>query len=258
MAVCITSPKSIRFSNQERDMRTTAIAIISAAAASAASAGIVDVQYNSVGAGGTVQFVEIGQDARDVFAGELNHTISNGMGADAILNGAQRTFCPDIGEMVAFDQESYFTTDIENIPTTDGGAMPMGAMKADAIRSLYSFSAGTLMAGGLSDAYASAFAIVIWEVVADFDGTAASIDVAAGNAMFNKTDGTALNSDVLMLIDSLAADMVAAIDAGAGSFGGVVGLANIGRQDQLVVIPTPGALALMSIGGLMATRRRRS
>lgn len=239
-------------------MRTTAIAIISAAAASAASAGVVDVQYDSVGAGITIQFVETGEAARDVYAGELNHTISNGMGADAILNGAHRTFCPDIGELVAFSQENYFTTDIENIPTTDGGAMPMGSMKADAIRSLYSFSSGTLLAGGLTDAYAAAYAIVIWEVVADFDGTAASINVAAGDAMFNKTDGSALNSDVLMLVDSLAADMVTAIGAGGGSFGGVVGLANIGRQDQLVVIPTPGALALMSVGGLMVSRRRRS
>jgi hypothetical protein len=131
-------------------------------------------------------------------------------------------------------------------------------MKADAIRALYSATASTLMAGGLSNAYATAFQLVVWEIVDDFDGTAGSINADAGNLILTATDGNAMDADILNAMAALTTDMMNAIATGGGSFSNVIGLANAGFQDQLVLVPAPGAMALMGLGGLVASRRRRS
>jgi len=238
-------------------MKNMTIAITAAAIASAASAGVVDMQYTGMGAGSQVQLT-MGAEVRDTFAGEIYHTIANGVGADAYLNGSVTTFCPDISETVTTSFEQYTVTDVENIPLLGGGGAPMGTVKADAIRALYSFSANTLIAGGLSNAFATAFQLVIWEVVEDFDGSAASMNVDAGNTIFKNTDGNALDGDILAAFATLTSDMMNALANGGGNSSNVVGLSNAGFQDQLVAVPAPGAMALLSIGGLVATRRRRS
>lgn len=238
-------------------MKNMTIAITAAAIASTASAGVVDMQFTGTGAGSQVQLT-MGADVRDTFAGEINHTIANASGADAYLNGSVTTFCPDITESVTSDFEEYTVTDVENVPLLGGGGSPMSSDRADAIRALYSFSANTLIAGGLSNAFATAFQLVIWEVVEDFDGTAASINVDAGNTIFKNTDGDALDGDILAAIASITSDMMDALANGGANSNNVVGLANAGYQDQLVAVPAPGAMALLSIGGLVASRRRRS
>tara|TARA_R110000744_G_scaffold21310_5_gene55308 strand:+ start:2833 stop:3552 length:720 start_codon:yes stop_codon:yes gene_type:complete len=239
-------------------MKNITIAVSALAiASSAASAGVVDMIYTGIGAGLSVQVHEGANPPRDLFAGELYHTISNGVGVDAYLNGAQTTFCADLLEAVVFGSNQFTVTDIENMPLTSGGAVPMGAVKADAIRSLYSASVLTLQAGGLSNSYAAAFQLAIWEIVADYDGTDASLDITAGDTIFTKQDGSALQASVFTEFSGIKADLMTAMGGGGSSFAGLIGLANEGAQDQFVV-PAPGALALISLGGLVATRRRRS
>lgn len=231
--------------------------LVAIASASAASAGIVDMQYTAMGAGSEVQLIE-GANSRDIFVGELEHQISNGLGADAVLNGTYYTFCADITQLVsASEARVFYTADIEDMPDAPGIA-PMGTMKADAIRALYSSAASTLSAGSLTDAYGAAFQLVIYEIVDDFDGSAASIDLSAGYIQAAAVGGGALDGDILAAMATLTSDMMNALASGGGSFAGVIGLANASYQDQLVLVPAPGALALVSLGGLVATRRRRS
>ncbi len=232
---------------------TTAMAL---ASASVASAGIVDLQYISMGPGAEVQLSE-GSSSRDIFVGQLEHEISNAFGADAALNGTHLTFCADITQFVsASEPRDYYTEDIENMPDAPGIA-PMGMMKADAIRALYN-SAATTLAGTLTDAYAAAFQIVIYEIVDDFDGSAASIDASTGYIQAAGVGGGALDGDILAAMSALTTGMMAALGNGGGTYEGVIGLANATHQDQLVFVPAPGALALLGAGGFMASRRRRS
>jgi hypothetical protein len=231
-----------------------ALAIVSS---TPAIAGVVDMKFTGTGAGSTIQ-LHMGANVRDSFAGEIFHEITNAAGAEAFLNGAHTTFCPDISEVVTSDFENYIVSDIEDMPLTDGGPAPMGLMKADAIRALYSATASTLMAGGLSNDYATAFQLVVWEIVDDFNGTAGSIDADAGNLILTATDGNAMSAGILAAMATLTSDMMNAIATSGGSYDNVIGLANAGFQDQLVLVPAPGAMALFAAGGLIATRRRRN
>lgn len=238
-------------------MKNMTIAISALAIASAASAGVLDLQFLSMGAGTEVSLME-GADSRDIFVGELEHEISNALGADAALNGIHYTFCSDITQSVsASEAREYYTSPIEDMPDAPGVAA-MGVMKADAIRALYSSASSVLAGGSLSDEYATAFQLVIYEIVDDFDGSAASIDVGAGYIQATDVGGGALDAGILATISSLTSDLMTALGNGEGSYAGVLGLASATHQDQLVFVPTPGALALMGLGGLAATRRRRS
>lgn len=238
-------------------MKNMTIAISALAIASAASAGVLDMQFLGMGAGSDVNLIE-GASSRDIFVGELEHEISNALGGDAALNGIHYTFCVDITQAVSGSQaREYYTSPIENMPDAPGIA-PMGMLKADAIRALYSSASSTLAGGSLSNDYATAFQLVVYEIVDDFDGSAASLDLSAGHIQATAVGGGALDAGIMAAITSLTSDLMTALGNGEGSFGGVIGLANATHQDQLVYVPTPGALALMGMGGLAATRRRRS
>ena len=260
MLVYACDPSDWKYLKRENlQMKNKSIAIAALAiASSAATAGVVDMTYTGIGAGLTVLVHEGANAPRDLFAGELYHTISNGVGADAYLNGDHITFCSDLLEAVSGGTDQYIVSEVEDMPLTAGGATPMGAVKADAIRSLYSASLLTLQAGGLSNAYAAAFQMTIWEIIADYDGTEASLDIAGGDTSFIAPNGHSLSSNVLSAFNDLKADLLVAMGGGGSAFDDLVGLANEGVQDQLVVVPAPGALALLSVGGLVATRRRRS
>jgi hypothetical protein len=57
--------------------------------------------------------------------------------------------------------------------------------------------------------------------------------------------------------DFLSNQVLGGVPVGSGNLGGTVNFASI-AGDQFFVIPTPGALALLGVGGLVATRRRRA
>ena len=95
--------------------------------------------------------------------------------------------------------------------------------------------------------------MAVWEIANDYDGTAASLNLAAGNLQ-----GTALAAAIVGNINTLFA--AAANTSGFGSQ--LIGLGNASFQDQIIdptaAIPTPGAAVIMGIAGLVGARRRRS
>lgn len=215
-----------------------------------ALAGDVDMRYVGSGAGQNVK-MNLSGNARDVFAGELMHEISSA----GPLNGIYTTYCPDPTEVVAGDFTNYSIENIEDLPLLNGASAPMGAVKANAIRGLFFAEQNQVFSGALSNAYAAAFQLTIWEIVVDFDGTGASLDVAAGNLLVTETNGAVLNATVQGHLSDLRASVIDAISADE-FFLGLIGLGNEGKQDQ-IVIPAPGGLALLGLGALAAGRRRR-
>ncbi|MGJ8637117.1 MAG: hypothetical protein ACSHX5_09755 [Phycisphaerales bacterium] len=243
--------------NTQKKLINSASFIAVAAIATASNADLVDMQFTGTGAGSNVQ-IQLGfADAKNVFAGELNHVISSATGLSSYLNGEHRTFCADITESVSSSGAQYLVAPLETIPLTATVTTPMSTQRADAIRALYRSSSATLLAGDLSNAYAAAMQLTVWEIVNDFDGSADSINLDQGTLRVTGTNGSDMNQDILDQLSNLKSDIMFALNQQDDGIERVIGLSNSGAQDQLVTIPAPGAFALIAIGGLITHRRRR-
>ena len=101
---------------------------------------------------------------------------------------------------------------------------------------------------------ATAFQILIWEITherfsaEDATGMIAQIDLGIGALQWN-SDSTAISAFATAMIDSL----------GDGGFqdADLLGLTNPDAQDQISMIPAPGALFLVSLSALGTPARRR-
>lgn len=233
-------------------MKTITLAVLAAcSAAAAANADFVDMKFLGVGRGQNVKATFFG-DSQNVFAGQLNHRIANGAGAAAALNGDHLTFCSDFYQHTASSYTQYEVVGVDQVPST----LPMGVVKASALRDMYTaFGAGALAANA-STTLASAFQVAVWEVVTDFNGSIASLDMTAGDFKAKKTDGHSFDSAMINQINAIFAAI------GSSQEGGVAlaGLKSGSNQDQLVMgftIPAPGTAALAGLGVLVAGRRRR-
>lgn len=236
-------------------MRNRRVGIISILAASAfaasaftasASAEMVTVFCSGTGAGRAVSLSHQGT-TRNVFAGQIMLTLSNS--TSGALNGNWMSFCTELSQHIYVNGASqvYQVVSVAQVPNPGPG---MGEARANAIARMYTF-ANNAQFGGNAD-FAAAFQISVWEISNDYDGSAASLSLAAGNLQ-----GSGLAAGIVSNISSLLA---AAADTSIFSKP-LVGLGNSGFQDQIVdpsvPIPTPGAMALFGLANLVGARRRR-
>lgn len=223
------------------------------AAAGGAAADSVDLAYTGPGNGRSVSIVANGTST-NVFAGQLNFNVVNGTGSTGVLlNGSLMTYCIDVLERIGSGSRTYDLAELEDAPVTSGGIVPaMGADKAAAIGRLYTAAAGDQFTA--NDDFAAAFQLAVWEVIADFGTTGATLDIDDGNFQVSSS----INAGTQSVLNGLLA---AAADDTVGVFQGLGALTNAGFQDQLysVAIPLPGAAGLAAVGlaGVMVTRRRR-
>jgi len=219
--------------------------------AAAANADFVDMRYLGTAKGTSVKATFFG-DSRNIFAGQLNHRITNGTGLAAALNGDHLTFCSDFYQTVTSTNKQYEVVSIDVLPSS----APMGAVKAQALRNIYTASGVDASDSAASNDLAAAFQIAVWEIVTDFDGTAASLSVTAGDFKAKKTNGNALSG---ALASALSGLFSAALQTGPNQ-ANMIGLRSSNAQDQLLagfVIPTPGTATLALTGTLLAIGRRR-
>ncbi len=224
------------------------------AAASMAMAAPVTLDQNGVGSGSTVRIYNDG-DWRNVFAGQIRHAISGAVGLESWMNGTQLTYCADLAQVTSGSPITFNTTSIANLSASD----PMGAIKANAIRDMFVFASGAQISTTASNDFATAFQLAIWEVINDFDASESNsgLSVTSGDFRAKKTDGSALSSGIATHLNAL----FGAAGDNLGTAGlNIAGLSSQTNQDQIVsgvMVPTPGALALVTCGGLVALRRRR-
>lgn len=233
-------------------MKTATFALLTAAAVTtAANADFVDMKFLGTGRGDTVRATHLGS-TRDLFAGQLNHRISGGAGATAAMNGDHLTFCSDFYQYVSSSYTQYEIVGLEAIPSSQ----PMGAAKAAALRSLYASAGSAALASNANTTLAAAFQVAVWEIVTDFDGTAGSLNLAAGDFKASRTNGQAFSGAMATQLGDLFAAAVSPAVGGPS----MIGLKSGSNQDQILVgfqVPAPGAMAVMGLGALGLGRRRR-
>ncbi len=203
------------------------------AAGGVASATTIQARLDSV----TPEFhMNVSSDSgatwRTLYSGVNNFTVLGGDPTE--LAPTFKGFCIDLGQTIGFGNTYTFTAGpIEAAPVPGG---PMGLAKANLLRELW----GRHFLGINSNVRASAFQIAVWEIVFD-----TGLDF--GNGAVRVTG----DANVL----SMAQSYVSSLDGNVWAFAPVYSLNSPTTQDMLV--PTPGALALIGLGGLVVTRRRR-
>jgi MYXO-CTERM domain-containing protein len=216
------------------------------AIASASSASYVNATYISDSPGVGVNLsIDGGATYLGTQAGALNF-VKNSGGPDLPDNFS--TFCCDIPKHVgggtAYDWER---ADLKDVPTPPGAPFnPMGAAKADQISELYGRFRNSISS---NDEYGG-FAIAIWAII-------------YGNASLTNVSGDRFDSGLFSVTGAYQASVQAetylsAIDGTGPRMGGLYAIAGVtadGPQDQIV--PTPGSLALLGLGTMLAGRRRR-
>lgn len=229
-------------------------ALALALAAGLAHADVINVQYTGTGAGSNVAITSPSFNG-NVFAGQLKHTLTNGTGAAAAYNGNWLTYCTDLAQHVTSTTKTYDVVSITQLPDSS----PMGAAKANAIRSIYNMANTTQSRSDTTSDLATAFQLAVWEIVTDFNPALANdgLSISSGAFRATRTNGSALSSGVLAQLNNLFS--AAALGAGGTD---LVGIRSGSYQDQILPIanpvPAPGSAALATLGLLCCGGRRRA
>jgi len=235
-------------------MKTTTLfaAVVAAACAgSAFAAATVNVKYNGTGAGKTVKVSYFGSE-KNLFAGQLKHTLTGATGSYAWTNKQWLTYCTDLSQYVTSTTKVYTFDTLPNMP----GNAPMGADKAAVVQNLFNFANGAQVASGITGDYAAAFQLAIWEVVTDYSSSSslAGLSLTSGNFKAKNSNGSALSSGITNAYNTLMTGAFSSMSTSVQ----VLGVSSCDYQDQIFQVPAPGSLALAGLGGLMMKRRRTS
>jgi len=158
----------------------------------------------------------------------------------------------DLGTAYTFNEVAA-----ENAP---GGAVapgPMGAIKAAAVRDLFARWINPVngnVNGSMADrdAKSAAFQVVLWEITHE-NFTASS---AAGIVSQMSLTAGAFRANLSGASAGWYAEMVASLGYGGFQTTAIGGLTNDFAQDQLRLVPAPGAIALLGLAGFASRRRR--
>lgn len=238
-------------SREERDnMKRSIVLALCCISAPGAFAGDVDAAFL-----GTVNGLNVRTDllgsVRDVFSGQMRYSLTSGVDACLDLDGMYITFCSEMTEYVSTSFLGYECFGIPANPFVN--ASPFNAARTDAVANLFAAYGDTAIS--TSDAsFASAFQIAVWEIIYDFNPGvgAASIDAGAGDFKVTNTDTSSLAPTVSAYISAFAAAAVT-----PGTQNALISIRNEGAQDQIVLLPAPGSLALVGLAGVAGLRRRR-
>jgi len=228
-----------------RSMTTLSVVLACGTLASMASAvDTVRATFNSVAPNTSCEFsADFGGTWKGTLAGGMNWTRDGVMpGSYAGLQGDFRTFCIEVTQNVAFGNSyEYHVVNTENAPTVDPTfSLPMGAFKAGQLSELF----GRFYSGLTTGSDYGAFQMAVWEIVYEVAQTPLNVD----NGRFQIRNAASEQAMANTMLGALT---------GQGPMMNLLALTSREFQDQ-VFVPTPGALALAGMGGLLISRRRRA
>ena len=180
------------------------------------------------------------------------------------------TYCIQIYENVTFGEEYTFDMhqDLTEVPESPPYPGPMNEAQAGLVNDLYArfidTTSGYLMDGtALTDQFdyetaASAFQLVVWEIINENIGDVTINDAASQLSL----ELGAFRADLANSNDTSEAASLIMSALGENRWlntnGNVIGLTNPARQDQLMVVPLPmpGILAGIGLVGAAFLRRK--
>jgi len=180
------------------------------------------------------------------------HELATGGGAQLLTWCTEVYQGLDVGTAYAFNEVAA-----ENAP---GGAVapgPMGAIKAAAVRDLFARwinPTNGLVNGGIADrdAKSAAFQVVLWEITHENFSATSPSGIVSQMSLSSGAFRANLSGDSA----SWYSAMVQSLGVGGFQTAAIGGLTNDFAQDQLYMVPAPGAVALFGLAGIASRRRR--
>ncbi len=238
-------------------MRLLIVALTVCSAAGAATAGVVEASYTipfNTFSFGLLSGANSENGGAVVINGLRTGGVNDTHGPD--IASAFSTFCVEVGESVQVGVAPFgsggptnYTHTVTNLlgSTTASGGFT-GPVNFDAVRTLNmqrlfgNFYPGTVQS---DPTYSSAFQLAVWELAFDND-----FNISTGSGLIITSGDFGAQALAQNFLNVVATDT---------SYGTELYLlSSDGAQDLITIVPTPGSLALLGLGGLVATRRRRS
>jgi hypothetical protein len=217
-------------------------------AAATASAGSVNMTLDQT-EGKNIKIHYEDQD-RTVNAALFTWDVKSGPG---FLGSTIQSFCIELTQNIAVNGTyDYTVTPTEDAPmpgSPDTGAPDgMGPAKANLLERLWGSFFDVAVSG--NNHAKAAFQLAVWEVVYDGDTDVYSGDFRVQSTSDSNTVNAASTADTWLTIITDVNYTGPVANLGA--------LSSMTRQDQLVVVPTPGAaVGGLAALGMVAVRRRR-
>ena len=223
--------------------RMIAVAALSLSGSSLAIAGTVDLAFTGSAIAKNIA-VELEGNRYNVRAGQLLHNVAND-GTGFNLASQILTYCTDLTQTTTSSMTEYTVMDPKDAPQP-GNAM--GAVAAQMLARLYAYErsqADNAFSSTALQNRAAAFQVAVWEIVYD---SASGLDAGSGD--FQLVSG--FNASLLTEFFNAATDA-------SGAEANLRALVSQDGQDQLIVVPLPGAgaMAFAGLAGLAGVRRRR-
>lgn len=214
-------------------MKLSACLLVLGSTAAAANAAIIEAHLTSIS---PERHMDVSWDGgahfRTLHTGVNNFLVTGG---DAFTAGSTfRGFCIDLNQTISFNASNIFVvTPVENAPVPGGG---MGLSDANLLRELW----GRYYSLAMSNDQGAAFQSAVWEIVFD-----SGLNISTGTV---QVDGN-------NTVETLAQAWLDSLNGDTAHFAPVYALTSTGTQDMLV--PAPGAFALLGLGALAMFPRRR-
>ncbi|MEQ1933417.1 MAG: PEP-CTERM sorting domain-containing protein [Fimbriimonadaceae bacterium] len=229
-----------------------AIFAITTVVSAAFAQDTTNLRFTGVGKGRSDIKINYDGNRANVFAGELKHKFTGGVGSLTWLNGKTlTTFCSEPTQRVTQTGSSYQQVDI---PQLDPNAWRInGTAKTAAVNNLFRYGFNTVTGSG-NNSMAAAFQIAVWKIGYDYDGTLGSLNLNTGRFKATMSNGDALDSQVQVHLVNL---FNGAVNGSGGSNLRVLALHSDCDQDQITAVPEPATLAAIGIGIAGIMRRRK-